>query len=194
MAFDAPAIVRRETVYRGWVSLERVALRLPGPVDVERHIEDHGEAACVLAYDPDRRVALTVSMPRPPVMQAGEDDLIEVIAGRIDAGETAERCAIREAMEEAGVVLGQLEAVVVGWTMPALSTERLHLFLAPYSARDRHGEGGGAPGEHENITVREMPLEELWGLAATGRLTDMKTLLLVYALRQRHPGLFAVAR
>jgi nudix-type nucleoside diphosphatase (YffH/AdpP family) len=185
-----PAIVARETVYRGWTSLERITLRLPGPVDVERHIEHHGDAACVLPYDPVRRVALLVSMPRPAVLQSGEDDLLEVVAGRIDDGELPDACAIREAMEEAGVVLSDLDPVAVGWSMPALSTERLHLFLGSYESRDRTGEGGGAEDEHENIVVREMQLTALWTLAQQGRVTDIKTLLLVHALHARRPELF----
>jgi hypothetical protein len=74
--------------------------------------------------------------------------------------------------------------------MPGISAERIHLFLAPYSARDRTGAGGGAEGEHENISPSEIALEELAAMADSGHLTDMKTLALVQTLRLRHPHLF----
>jgi hypothetical protein len=77
--------------------------------------------------------------------------------------------------------------------MPGISTEQMDLFLAPYGTDDRSGPGGGLDAEHENITVHEMPLATLAIMSDTGAITDIKTLLLVYALRLRHPELFAAS-
>ena len=178
-------------VYDGWTKVERIAFAMPDGALVERHIEQHGDGVAVLAYDPERRKALLVAMPRPPVIRCGEEaDLLEAIAGGIAEGEDPEDCARREAMEEAGVRLGALELVANVWTMPVLSTERIGLYLAAYSAADRVGAGGGASGEHENISVHELALDDLWADASAGRLTDHKTLTLVQALRIRSPELF----
>ena len=78
-----------------------------------------------------------------------------------------------------------------GLSMPAASTERLTLFLAPYSARSRVGEGGGLDHELEKLTVVEMPLDKLAAKTDNGEITDMKLLVLVQTLRLRHPQLFA---
>ena len=78
----------------------------------------------------------------PPFHVAGEASMLETPAGRLDESDPA-ACARREAMEEVGLRLGELEPVLVTWTMPALSTERAHLFLAPYRAADRVAAGGG---------------------------------------------------
>jgi hypothetical protein len=88
------------------------------------------------------------------------------------------------------VQLSTLEHVSQVWTMPGLSTERMDLFLAPYTQADRVGQGGGAEGEHENITVVELPLAELARMAGAGTLNDMKTFALVQTLRLRKPELF----
>jgi hypothetical protein len=48
----------------------------------------------------------------------------------------------------------------------------------------------GREGEHENITVCELPLSELWELAVCDGLQDMKTLLLLQALKLKSPQLF----
>ena len=76
---------------------------------------------------------------------------------------------------------------------PASTTERVHLFLAEYGQADRVSEGGGAAGENERIDVREEPLAALWHEAESGAMTDAKLLLLLQALRIRHPRLFEPA-
>ena len=44
--------------------------------------------------------------------------------------------------------------------------------------------------EGESVTAVELPLSDLAQLADTGRLSDMKTLLLIQTLRLRRPDLF----
>ena len=185
-------ILSRTLVYDGWYKLWRLRVRMPSGAEVERHIEDHGTAVAVLPYDPVRRVAMLVSMPRAPVIDLGQPPLLEAIAGTIeqDAGESAKR----EAMEEGGVRLSKLEFVAEVWSLPALSTERLSLYLAPYGADDRIGIGGGAEGEHECITVQEIALAALRDLRLAGALHDAKTMLLVQAMELRMPTLFVRQR
>lgn len=178
-----------DAVLSGWINVSRVSITMADGTLIERHVEDHGPGVAVLPYDRERRTALLVSQPRAAVMLAGDVPVLEVVAGRLENADPAVRtCA--EAMEEAGVELGSLEPVAHLWTMPSISTERLHLFLAPYTIADRTGPGGGCDDEDENITVHELPLAQLARDADAGRLPDAKTLILVQALRLRQPGLF----
>ena len=184
-----PHIVERETVYDGWIHLDRVSLQMADGVVVERHVEDHGVSVTVLPYDPERRTALLVSMPRAPVIAAelagnGLEQI--VLTGR----EHPRECAAREALEEAGVVLTQLDEQGVFWSMPTLSLERIHFFLAPYRRHDRIAEGGGVAHEAENITVHELHLVDLPAMIREGRLRDLKTIVLVQALQLQSPELF----
>src|SRR3712207_3639422 len=119
----------------------------------------------------------------------GKPEMLEAPAGLLEEDDPAD-CARREALEEVGLTLTSLEPVGGVWTMPGISTEHMHLFLAPYVLRDRTGRGGGVAGEHENITVVEMGLAELAAMADSGRLADLKTLTLVQTLRLRRPELF----
>jgi nudix-type nucleoside diphosphatase (YffH/AdpP family) len=186
----SPEIEKTQIAHRGWTTLSVVTFVLPDGTKFTREIEDHGRAACVLPYDPDRRTALLVRQFRAAVFVAsGETDLLEAIAGLVDQGDGHDT-ARREAMEEAGVQLRNLETVATVWTSPGISTEQSQLFLATYSAGDRTGEGGGLAAEHEEITVVEIALPELASLADTGRINDMKTLALLQTLRLRHPALF----
>ena len=182
-------ITGKEQVYKGWSSMTKVTLS-DGSTSFTREVEDHGSAVAVLPYDPERRIALLVRMPRAPVLLAGEPDLLEVPAGLLDAGEDLEHCARREAQEETGVTLSALTFVGTIWSCPGISTERIALFLAPFAAPDRTGQGGGLADENENIIVVEMPLAELAALADAGRLPDLKTFALVQTLRLKLPQLF----
>lgn len=177
-------------LHRGWNTFGMATITLPDGRTVERAIEDHGEAACVLPYDPQRRVAILVRQTRiAPRFWGAAGDMLEVPAGSID-DEVPDAAARREVLEEAGLRLGMLEPVVHAYTMPGVSTERLHLYLAPYAAADRIGAGGGLADEGEDIAVEEIPLAVLSASAAAGRLDDLKTLVLVQALQLRRPDLF----
>ena len=134
--------------------------------------------------------ALAAANPAEVEPHHGEAELLECPAGRMD-GTNPREDAIRELWEEVGLRLTHLEPLATAWMMPGVSTERIHLFLAPYTSADRTGAGGGLDSENERITVDEMALADLAAMADEGRLTDMKTLALVQTLRLRHPELFA---
>ncbi|THD60084.1 NUDIX hydrolase [Phenylobacterium sp.] len=187
-----PVILGHSALHRGYLSVDRVRYRLDGK-EVSREVERHGDAAVVLPYDPVRRCALLVRLPRAPVLVAtGQSDLVEACAGMIGHDENSADAARREAREELGLTLVDLEQVGRVWSSPGVSTERLTLFLAAYSAADRKGEGG-ADGEDEAITVLERPLAALADEADCGEIVDAKLLLLLQMLRLRQPALFGPA-
>lgn len=177
-------------IHRGWNTFGIATLTQPDGSTVPRALEDHGEAACVLPYDPERRVALLVRQSRVgPAFWGEPPALEEAPAGGLDGGEP-EETAIREAMEEAGLRLARLEPVAHAYSMPSVSSERLWLYLAPYTQADRVGPGGGLPGEGEQVEVLELPLATLAEQVRSGHLADLKTLVLVQALMLRRPELF----
>ena len=184
-------LLERRVVYSGWGRFLLLEVELGDGRKVVRQLEDHGEAAAVLPYDAERRMGLVVRQPRVGPLYSGfEPHLVEAAAGMIDAGEEAAATAVREAFEELGVRLAAVEPVVAAWSMSAVSSERIHLFLAPYSSADRVAAGGGMAEEGEEIEVLERPLKALLAEADAGELTDLKSLTLVWALARRRPDLF----
>ena len=184
-------VTGRKTLFEGWTTLSMLGVRLEDGTEYERVLEDHGDAAAVLPYDPERRIAFLVRQLRAPLLHRGAVDAspLEAPAGIVDEDDPAET-ARREAFEEVGLRLEAIEAVASVWSMPGISAERMALFLAPCSAASRISEGGGLADEHERITVEELPLDALWAMTERGEIEDMKTLALVFALRLRHPDLF----
>jgi nudix-type nucleoside diphosphatase (YffH/AdpP family) len=183
-------IVKTKTLFEGWTKFAAVTLQQSDGRSTERAVLDHGAAACVLPYDPERRSALVVYQMRVPLLYLGcRERLLEAIAGRIENEEPLDAIR-REAMEEAGVRIRELEHIGTCWLSPGVSTERLYLYLGTYSPADRVGPGGGRVDEFEDIVVREISLSELARITNRADFGDAKTLLLLQALRLRRPDLF----
>jgi nudix-type nucleoside diphosphatase (YffH/AdpP family) len=184
------SILSTRPIYQGWLNLVMVAMRAPDGSAFERHVVEMRRAVVVLPYDPDRKVALVVSMARTPVMLAGLPDMLEPIAGILE--DEPEQCARREALEEAGVRLGDLTHLGQIWSIPTVVTERIDYFLAEYRTEDRITAGGGLDEEQEHISVHELPLDDLWTMFADKRIGDGKLAITLMALRLRRPDLFSV--
>jgi len=179
-----------ETVYQGWRKLLNLTVQMPDGRTMIREILNSGDAAVVLPYDLERRKVILVRQFRAPVMHLeGHPDFLEAVAGLLDEDEP-ETCARRESMEEAGLRVGRLEPLGRFWSAPGATTERLHLFLAPYTEADRVAEGGGLADEHEEIEVLEVGFDDLARFLADNIIADMKTMVLVQALQLRHPQAF----
>ena len=187
-------ILETKTAYDGWAKYILAKVRLEDGHIAEREIVKRERCISVLPYDAERKVALLVSQFRVPVLfESGEQALLETIAGMCD-GAAPEDAARKEAFEETGVRLSTLEYIGVMWTSPGGSTERMDLYLAPYSRSDRIGRGGGVADEHEHIAVVEIPLADLASKAERGEIRDMKMFALVQTLRLRRPDLFGDQR
>jgi hypothetical protein len=61
---DEYRIVETRTVHAGWTKLLIATVQLPDGHTIQREIEDHGEAICVLPYHPRRKTAVLVRQPR----------------------------------------------------------------------------------------------------------------------------------
>jgi len=186
-----PYILSTGEVHRGWTTIRQVKVRLDTGDVVVREVEDHGNAAAVLSFDAERRTAILIRILRAPVfLTAGQVKLLECPAGLVQEANPADT-ARREAYEEVGVVLHELDHAGRVWTAPGISSEMMDLYLAPYSATDRVHIGGGLAAEHEHIDVVELGLDELWAMAERNEIEDLKTLALVLMLKIRRPELFA---
>jgi nudix-type nucleoside diphosphatase (YffH/AdpP family) len=146
---------------------------------LNREVFDRKHAAAVLPIDRARGTVLLVSQFRLPAFLTGyQKPLIEVIAGALD-GDDPETCVRREAMEEAGVTIENPREVFHCFMSPGAVTERMHLFVAEYSAAGRVGRGGGLDHEGEDIEVIEVALDRALDMVARGEICDAKTIVLL---------------
>ncbi len=105
------------------VSTER--LRYANGREYDIDFVRHPGAAAVVAVDGSRRVCL-VRQYRHGVA----DFLWEIPAGKLDAGEPPEVCAVRELKEETGVTAARWTSLGLYIPAPGIFTEVIHLYLA----------------------------------------------------------------
>jgi nudix-type nucleoside diphosphatase (YffH/AdpP family) len=176
-------ILSTDTLSNFWSTITKVTLnytRSNGRSEVlVREVVDHGAAAAVLAYDPDRKTVLLVKQMRIAAFMVGyREAMIEVCAGLLD-GDDAMTCAAREAEEELGFRLHNLHVVTDTFVSPGSLTERVSLFIGHYTPADKISHGGGVAAEGEDIEVIELSLACAYRMIATGAVVDAKTIILL---------------
>jgi nudix-type nucleoside diphosphatase (YffH/AdpP family) len=185
LARNPDVVVRDvELVASGWHVLRRTTFDYRHPngswSTEQRETYDRGNGATILLYDPERRTVLLTRQFRFPVYVNDHEDgmLIETAAGLLDEDdpETAIR---REAEEELGVTVGELEHVFDLYMSPGSVTERLHFYAASYTVASRTGAGGGLPDDGEDIEVLELALDEALAMVERGEIVDAKTIMLL---------------
>jgi len=154
----------------------------------QRDTYDAGDGAGLLLHDVDRRTVLLSRQFRFAAYAGGHADgmLLEVAAGALD-GDAPEATARREAGEEVGVCVGDLEHVFDVFMSPGSMTQRIHCFAAPYRPASRTGAGGGLADEGEDIEVVELPFDEALAMIDDGRIADAKTIMLLQWAALRGP-------
>lgn len=138
-----------------------------------------GDAVTVLPYDPVRDRVLLVEQFRagPYVRGDAECWSLEAIAGRIDAGESPQDAARREAVEEAGLQLGALELVAGYYPTPGAVTEFLYSYVAITDLPDDAAGVFGVEGEAEDIRGHLVGFDRLMDLVATGEVNNAPLVL-----------------
>lgn len=165
--------------------------------EITRLAVRHSDAVGVLAYDPRADVVLLVRQFRYPVydrlaQEAGgrpdarEAWLLEIVAGLLDSGQSAEETARREVREEIGYeVTGALEQVATVYSSPGALTERIIIFMADVDTSARRGQGGGLAEEGEDTELVRLPADEALAMLAHGDVRDAKTVIALQHLALR---------
>ncbi len=182
-----------EVISDGWHVLRRTTLDYRGSdgrwVTFDRETYDRGNGATILLYDMERRTVLLTRQFRYPVYVNDHPDgmLIEAAAGLLD-DQDPETAIRREAQEELGVTIGEIEHHFDAYMSPGSVTECIHFYAAPYTPADRDDDaGGGLAEEGEDIEILELPFEEALAMTTDGRIVDAKTIMLLQWAALRGP-------
>ncbi|MGR8930886.1 MAG: NUDIX domain-containing protein [Gammaproteobacteria bacterium] len=168
-------ILEREIVYDGFFKLEQYTLTHTlfnggWSQPITRELFRRGNCVAVLLYDPDRDEVVLIEQFRVGAVHQPERAwLIEIVAGAIEEGETAEEVAYREALEEAGCSIRELIEIQQFYTTPGGCSERITLFCGRVDARSVGGVHGLTE-EDEDIHVTTVKFDEVFQMLENGRI------------------------
>lgn len=153
-----------------------------------RESYDIGDGAAVLPVDAARDKVLLIKQFRWPTFEAGYRELlIEAPAGKLD-GDDPETCVKKEALEEAGIAITNVELFSHCFMSAGAVKERLSLFLGRYDSTTPREKGGGHEHEGEDIETLEVSLDQALAMIASGEIIDSKTIMLLQAAALRRPA------
>ena len=169
------SIINNKQLYRGFFKLYRYELKHDlfeggeSPI-LARELLDRYHAAAVLPYDPVRDEIVLIEQFRiGAVEDATGPWLMEIIAGLLEPGETAEQLVHREAMEEAGCIISDVIPVHEYYSSPGSSNEKIQIYFA---RTDTEGLGGvhGIDEEGEDIRVHVVSSDTAFDWLDQGRI------------------------
>jgi len=181
---DDVEVVEKATVYKDRFQVDRYRLRHKRhdgtwSEPFLREVFERGHAAAVLPYDPVLDRIVLIEQFRPGAYASGRHPwLVEIVAGIIDPGETAEAVVRREAWEEAHVELAEVERIASFLMTPGACTEAVDFFVG---RADAAGAGGvfGLAHEHEDIRVFTASTDEAAALLAAGKIENALAIIAI---------------
>jgi ADP-ribose pyrophosphatase len=177
-------VLERRHPYDGFFTVEEVTARFRrfdgmARREVHRAVFCVTDAATVLPYDPVRdRVLLLEQLRFGPLAQGDPSPwLLEPVAGLIDAGETPQETARREAAEEAGLARGDLQFVARYYPSPGGISQVLYSYVGLADLPDEAARLGGHVDEGEDILGHVIGFDAAMALMEAGDLVNAPTII-----------------
>lgn len=168
-------VLHSEMVYQGKVfGVRRDEIVEPGGVHATREVVTHPGSVVVLPVFPDGRILLIQQY-----RYATRQFLWELVAGRIDEGESVEKAAARELLEETGYTAKKLRVFLDMFPTPGFLEERMYVLLATGLTK-----GQAQPEEDEKITLKTLSRAQVEKMIRGNELRDAKSIAgLLYYFR-----------
>ncbi len=168
-------VLSSSIVYKGPVfGIRRDEVIEPSGVRTTREVVTHPGSVVVLPVLPDGRILL-IQQYRHAIRQY----LWELVAGRMDPGETPKVAAARELIEETGYRARRIQIFLDVFPTPGFLEERMFILLAEGLTA-----GEAEPEEDEKIISRAYTRKQLEEMIRSGKLRDAKSIAgILYYLR-----------
>ena len=173
-------LLRSQTIYTGPVfGIRRDEVIEPSGVRTTREVITHPGSVVVLPVLPDGRIVMIQQY-----RYAARQYLWELVAGRMDAGETPKVAAARELIEETGYRAKSFRIFLDVFPTPGFLEERMFILLAEGLTA-----GEAEPEEDEKIFSRAYNRKQLEEMIRNGKLRDAKSIagILFYFRFLAHP-------
>ena len=145
---------------------------------ISREILERGDAIAVLPYDPISDTVLLIEQIRIGAIKSKHSPwLLECIAGMTDGSDDYESVVKKEAYEEAGLNLTELEFMLSYLSSPGGTTERLHLYLARADLSDVESGVYGLETEGEDIKTHVLSVDDALTRLNNGEMDNAATVI-----------------
>ena len=182
----------KRTLYKGFFSLLEYRFqyrKFDGSVSemVTREILERGHAVVLLAYDDKRDEVVLIEQIRIAAIDTQDSPwMLELIAGMMDhENESTEEVAKREAMEEAGIVIGKCKPIISYFASPGGLTEQLHILVGQVDSSTAKGVHGLAE-ENEDIKVHVVSREQAYKWVEEGVINNAALIIALQWLQLNH--------
>lgn len=160
--------IHTEKIYDGAVvKLQVDDVTLPNGKSSKRELIKHPGAVGIIPITKDNKIVF-VEQYRKPL----EKSLVEIPAGKLEAGEKPEITAIRELEEETGYTTNSLQFVASFYTSPGFADEIMHLYITDDIIPLENEVAGD---DDEFVELIELTLEEAIHYVNQQRIHDAKT-------------------
>jgi ADP-ribose pyrophosphatase len=142
--------------------------------EVTRDVVRHNGSIVILAIDDTKSKRDPLIVMERQYRHAAKEYLLEVPAGKMEAGEDALVGAKRELLEETGYRAKRWRKMVRYFASPGFLGEFMQVFIA-----DGLTAGTAQPEYDEQLEIELIPLSKLLGMIDEGKVHDGKTLISV---------------
>ncbi|GAD29701.1 ADP-ribose pyrophosphatase [Photobacterium leiognathi lrivu.4.1] len=188
-------ILVKETVYQGFFKMVKYRFRhklFAGgwSGEISREMFERGHAAALLPYDPITDEVVLIEQFRVGAMAAGcAPWQLEIVAGMIDhQDESAEDVVKREAVEEAGLTVAELEQVTRYLSSSGGCSEMLDIFVGTVDSTQAGGIHGLAE-ESEDIRVHVVSREQAYEWVESGKIENAASIIALQWLQLNYSRL-----
>lgn len=150
-------IKNKKILYKGYYQLEELELETKDGEIIERELFRNKNGVCAIVYNKSTNKHIFVKQWR----LCNKNDIIEVVAGSIEKGETPIDAIRKEVIEETGYDPITIYHLKDFYVSPGAITERVSLFYTEVNNTSKVKDILGAEGEHEDIELIEMTNDEI---------------------------------
>lgn len=186
-------IISKETLFKGFFQMVKYTFKHKlydggWSQPVERELFERGHAAAMLPYDPIRDEVVLIEQIRVGALEHENPWQLEIVAGIMDADEEVEDLVRREAMEEAGLEVGNIASVASYYPSAGGCSERLDVFVGQVNSL---GAGGvyGLDYESEDIQALVMKRSDAYALISDGKIENGASIIALQWLEINHEKL-----
>lgn len=191
---DDVAIESEETVFQGFLRMARYQLKhrmFKGgwSQGLSRELYVANEAAAGILYDPVSDSIALIEQFRIGALKSETGPwCLEVVAGIMEPGESADELMLREISEEAGIDSAELIPITTYYSTPGVCAEKIHVYCA---LCDLSNAGGnfGLESESEDILLHVFKAEDVFANMLNDRTNNAATLIALLWLQLNRPKL-----